>query len=180
MIRRHYPETDTLMETMRLPEFAECDTEMVVLSTDYQHAGRGQHDHHWESARGENLLLGIIIHPTHYKAAEQKKLSDDIAEAVRLTVSQYLQSAGMEEAWMKQPNDIYVGKKKIAGMLIEHDLQGTQILTTRIGLGLNVNQKEFLSDAPNPCSLATLLNKDFDREEILNTLLQNLESTIIS
>lgn len=178
MIRRHYPETDTLMECMRLPEIMTLDANMVVLSTDFQRTGRGQHDHHWESARGENLLLGIIIHPIHYKAADQKRLSDNIAEAVRRTVSHYLALEGHEEAWMKQPNDIYVGKLKIAGLLIEHDLQGTHILTTRIGLGLNVNQRTFTSDAPNPCSLATLLNKEYDREEVLDRLLQNLKITV--
>lgn len=178
MIRKHIPETNTLMEDMLLPEIVALESDMVVLSTDFQRAGRGQHDHRWESARGENLILGIIIHPTNYQAAEQKRLSDDIAEAVRLTVSHYLKQEGHEEAWMKQPNDIYVGKQKIAGLLIEHDLQGSKILTTRIGLGLNVNQRTFGSDAPNPCSLATLLNKEYDREEVLNLLLHHLKNTI--
>lgn len=178
MFLKYIPETITLMEDMLLPEIVALDPDMVVLSTDFQQAGRGQHDHHWESARGKNLLLGIIIHPTSYQAAEQKQLSDDIAEAVRLTVSHYLTNRGIEEAWIKQPNDIYVGTKKIAGLLIEHDLQGDSILTTRIGLGLNINQQTFSSDAPNPCSLATLLNRQFNREEVLDLLLFNLHKCI--
>lgn len=177
MNRIHINETDTLMRDMLREEYYSLDPDMVVLSTDFQTAGRGQHDHKWESARGENLILGIIVHPIHYPVAEQKRLSDDIADCVRLTVNHWLAEKQLE-AWVKQPNDIYVGTKKIAGLLIEHDVQNFTILTTRIGLGININQTIFLSDAPNPCSLATLLSHPVDREEVLEYLISLLERQI--
>lgn len=177
MTRRHYTETRSLMDDMLLPENIGLDADCVVLTADFQTAGRGQHDHKWESARGKNLTLGVIIHPTSYAANEQKRMSDDIAEAVRLTVNHFLDEIGTK-AWMKQPNDIYVGDKKIAGMLIEHDLRGKQIITTRIGLGLNINQTIFESDAPNPISLSILLNHDLDIEDVLNTFLSNLQRLV--
>lgn len=173
----HISETDTLMRDMLRKEYYSQDPDMVVLSTDFQTTGRGQHDHKWESARGENLILGIIIHPSHYPVAEQKRLSDDIANCVCLTLNHWLIEKKIE-AWVKQPNDIYVGTKKIAGLLIEHDVQNSTILTTRIGLGININQTVFLSDAPNPCSLASLLSHPVNREEVLVRLIGLIENQI--
>lgn len=173
MFRKHIPETITLMEDMKRTENVMLDADMVVLSTDFQTAGRGQHDHKWESARGENLILGIIVHHPKYEPSQQKQLSDDVANAVRCTVDHWLKENGLS-AWVKQPNDIYVGDKKLSGLLIEHDIQGGAILLTRIGIGINVNQTHFRSDAPNPCSLATLLSHPVDREQVLDLLLQNL------
>ncbi|MDQ9829531.1 hypothetical protein RFX70_12015, partial [Acinetobacter baumannii] len=58
---------------------------------------------------------------------------------------------------VKWPNDIYVGNKKIAGILIEHKITGMYIGNSICGVGLNVNQEHFLSDAPNPISLFQLI-----------------------
>lgn len=170
MIHRYIPQTETLMLDMLKPEYFELDPDLVVLSTDYQTAGRGQHDHKWESARGENLILGIIIHPTSYPAKEQKQLSDTIAGIVSQVVNEWLKER-LLSSWIKQPNDIYVGNKKLAGLLIEHDVQAGLISTTRIGLGININQTIFLSDAPNPCSLHTILGHPVDREAVLQRLI---------
>lgn len=177
MFCKHIPETVTLMEDMKHTENVMLDAEMVVLSTDFQTAGRGQHDHKWESARGENLILGIIIHHPKYEPSQQKRLSDDVAEAVKCTVDHWLKERELS-AWVKQPNDIYVGSKKLAGLLIEHDIQGEGILLTRIGIGLNVNQTQFRSDAPNPCSMATLLSHSVDRNQVFNLLLQKLNAFV--
>ena len=174
MIHRHIQETETLMKDMLREEYYTLDPTMVVLSTDYQTAGRGQHDHKWESARGKNLILGFIVHPTAYSARDQKQISDIVAEVVGKTMDYWLAEKGLC-TWMKQPNDIYVGKQKLAGLLIEHDVAGGRILTTRIGLGININQEVFLSDAPNPCSLHTLLGHPVSREEVLARLIKYME-----
>lgn len=177
MTIHHIPTTTSLMDDMRLPHLVQLDAHMVVLTTDYQSAGRGQHTHHWESAPSENLLLGIIVHPSHYLPSQQKQLSDDVAAAVCRAVSPWLSPAGLT-AWVKQPNDIYVGRLKLAGLLIEHDIQSSRILTTRIGLGLNVNQDVFHSSAPNPCSLRTLLGHPVPRHHVLTNLIQEIEKAL--
>lgn len=168
MIRHHFQQTMSLMDDMRRPEWAEAAADLVVLTADYQTAGRGQGDHCWESARGENLLVGFVFH-SRMEASRQKRISDGVVEAVCRTVEPLLRTHGLE-VWMKPPNDIYVGGKKIAGLLIEHDVRNGLLVTTRVGIGLNVNQTEFVSDAPNPCSLATLTGQSYDREALLQTL----------
>lgn len=171
----HIPETLTLMEDMRLPSYVAADSKMVVLTTDFQRQGRGQHDHKWESSRGENLLVGIILHHTPaYPAARQKQISDDVANAIRASVEELLPPA-VGKVWVKPPNDIYVEGSKIAGILIEHDVQSAGISCTRIGLGINVNQTKFLSDAPNPCSLASLTGNTFNTMAILDLFLRHFE-----
>ena len=75
---------------------------------------------------------------------------------------------------IKWPNDIYVGDRKICGILIENRLQGSTIKDSIVGIGLNVNQASFLSDAPNPVSLFQLLGKEVDREELLDVFLKQL------
>ena len=72
------------------------------------------------------------------------------------------------EARVKWPNDIYVGDRKIAGILIEHSVAGMNIEHTIIGLGLNVNQREFVSNAPNPVSMWQLLGGETDVEQVLD------------
>ena len=76
---------------------------------------------------------------------------------------------------IKWPNDIYVGDRKICGILIENRLQGAAIKDSIIGIGLNVNQRVFLSDAPNPVSLYQLTGQETDREALLQQLLTAFE-----
>ena len=76
---------------------------------------------------------------------------------------------------IKWPNDIYVGDKKICGILIENRLQGSIIKDSIVGIGLNVNQAVFLSDAPNPVSLLQLLGHEVDREALLQRFLKALD-----
>ena len=75
---------------------------------------------------------------------------------------------------MKWPNDIYWRDKKICGMLIENDLTGHSLYCSVIGIGININQREFLSDALNPISLVQITGREYDREEILNSFLKRL------
>jgi BirA family biotin operon repressor/biotin-[acetyl-CoA-carboxylase] ligase len=77
---------------------------------------------------------------------------------------------------IKWPNDIYVGDQKICGVLIENRLQGTEIKESIIGIGLNVNQREFKSDAPNPVSLYQLSDLETDLDELLIKFLTEFDS----
>jgi BirA family biotin operon repressor/biotin-[acetyl-CoA-carboxylase] ligase len=131
------------------------DMTMVIANT--QTAGRGQRGNSWESDPGCNLTFTLFCRPKGVAPAEQFAISEASALAVADTLAGY----GVE-ARVKWPNDVYVDDRKISGILIEHSLQGGNIEHTRIGIGLNVNQPEFHSDAPNPVSIRMIIGHDSD------------------
>lgn len=137
-----------------------------VVVTESQSRGRGQRGHGWESRAGENLTLSLVLEPEFLPPTKQFLLS----ECVALGVRDMLEGYGIE-AKVKWTNDIYVGKSKITGILIEHKLQGPCLARTIVGIGLNVNQVEFSRDLPNPISMAQVAGREFDRSEVLERLL---------
>lgn len=165
----HIPVCTSLMDSMRNLSAPPHDT-VVVLTTDFQTAGRGQGCHVWESAQEQNLLVGILWPQPPFAPARQQDLSLRVANAVCSTLQPLLAPYGLQ-AWVKPPNDVWVGESKIAGILIEHDIRGGAILATRIGIGLNVNQDQFPASLPNPCSLRTLTGCAYSRDDILQNLL---------
>lgn len=136
-----------------------------------QTAGRGQRGHKWESAEGENLTFSIVLEPSFLAVSRQFMLSEAVALAVADTLAQY----GIE-ACIKWTNDIYVGDRKICGMLLEHNIQEGYLARTVAGIGLNVNQAEFAGWVSNPCSMASLSGKRYDTMEIFGKFLDNMET----
>ena len=144
-----------------------------VVVADYQTAGRGCGTNKWESECGQNLLYSMMVHPTSVPANKQFVVSMAVANSIAKTVSKYVKNVSV-----KWPNDIYVCDRKLCGILIENRLQGGVIKDSVIGVGLNVNQLRFVSDAPNPISLANLTGRLFDREELLQELLENFDAEL--
>ena len=178
----HIEETDSTNRWMK----ENGKGEMVVVA-DYQTAGKGCGSNSWEAERGQNLLFSVMIHPKSLQAKNQFIITQVISVALCKTLESWIRpplapptQEGNTEISIKWPNDIYVGDKKICGVLIENRLQGRMIKDTIIGIGLNVNQTEFKSDAPNPVSLKQLIGKDTDREEVLNTFIEQLNVTVKS
>ena len=134
---------------------------------EYQTAGTGCGSNSWESERGKNLTFSMLIHPTEITAQEQFRITEITSVALCETLERYLG----QRVEIKWPNDIYVGDRKICGMLIENRLQGSMIKDCIIGIGLNVNQMQFLSDAPNPVSVKQLTGQETDRAEMLEAFL---------
>ncbi len=141
-----------------------------VVWADFQTAGRGQRGHVWHSQRGENLTFSVVLEPLFVAIAEQFSVS----EVVALSLVDMLAEYGIE-AKIKWTNDIYVGDKKLVGILIEHSLAATTLRRTIVGVGINVNQREFDSSIPNPVSMAQLLDKQLDAEEVLKCFLTHLQ-----
>lgn len=158
----HVDETASTMLDLQQPPYANATAPFLLLTADYQTAGRGQRGTHWEAARGENLLFGIRLHPHAVRPSRQFLLSEVQALAVAETLEEIV--GGIRVKW---PNDIYWLDTKICGMLLEHTLVGSQIDTTITGVGLNVNQVVFESDAPNPMSLRQITGSIFDREQLM-------------
>ena len=137
-----------------------------IVVTDNQTQGRGQASNAWESAPEANLTFSIILYPLLVKASEQFILSKVISLAVYDFISDFV-SAGVSVKW---PNDVYVDDKKIAGILIENFVTGEYLTKTIAGIGVNINQQQFESDAPNPVSLFQLTGKIYDLEDCLKAL----------
>lgn len=137
-----------------------------VAVADFQTSGHGQKGNSWESEPGKNLLFSILSHPLELKVQEQFFISESIALAVADSVT----AATGEHFSVKWPNDIYWHDKKLAGILIENTLQGSRILDSITGVGLDVNQEVFRSDAPNPVSLKNITGRDYDRDVLLEDI----------
>ena len=136
--------------------------EIQLVTTDYQSHGHGQVNTVWESARAENLTFSFAFRPRHVAATEQFLLSEIACLAVAHTLDAYTE--GISVKW---PNDVYHRDRKICGMLLTHTLHGAQIADTLVGIGLNLNQKRFEGDAPNPVSLRQIIGRSVDREQVL-------------
>lgn len=169
----HIEETDSTNRWLK----AHGEGTMVVVA-DYQTAGKGCGTNSWESERGKNLTFSMLIHPTDIPASQQFRITEVVSVALCEVLEQYLLTVPepAEGPSIKWPNDIYMGDKKICGVLIENRLQGNVIVDSIIGIGLNVNQTEFVSDAPNPVSLRQLLGREIDREALLHDFLETLET----
>ncbi len=125
----------------------------TIVTTDNQTAGRGQRGNSWESEPGMNLTFTMLMRPEKFAAIRQFSLSEAVAVAIVDVIGEELEIF----TEIKWPNDIYWRDNKLAGILIEHAVMGSEIMHTIIGVGLNVNQTKFLSDAPNPISLRQIL-----------------------
>ena len=159
---------DTLPSTndeATAPQYVEGD----IILAQCQTAGRGQRGHTWESREGENLTFSLLLEPLFLSPSEQFLIS----ECVALGVCDALLHYGIE-AQIKWTNDIYIGDRKLAGILIEHKLQGSALARTVAGIGLNVNQKAFSDDLPNPISMAQAIGWEFDREQVLQIVATSL------
>lgn len=153
--------TNDLAFTLPLPQ----STEIMVISSDEQTAGRGQGENTWESEAGKNLTFSFVCRSEFLKPAEQFVVLQAASLAVRHMLAKIC-----DNVTIKWPNDIYIGDKKASGTLIQCDLEQENIRRIVIGIGVNVNQKKFVGDAPNPVSLLNITNKEHSREDLLHAI----------
>ncbi len=143
--------------------------EGFVVQAGFQTAGKGQIGNSWESEPGKNLLFSMVLYPTHIPVDRLFLISQLVSLAIKQTLDEY--ADGITVKW---PNDIYWNDKKVVGILIENSLQNNKIKSVVIGVGLNVNQKVFVSNAPNPVSLLQITNKRQNRKMLLQKIQQNI------
>lgn len=120
----------------------------TILIAEHQTAGRGQRGNSWKSNPGENLTFSLVIYPENIPANQQYHISMMAA----LAASDAIRSAGVN-CMIKWSNDLYVGDKKIGGILIEHSLKNNLVRKSIIGIGINVLQRLFDPSLPNPTSI---------------------------
>lgn len=145
----------------------EQEDEMVVAVADFQTAGKGQGSHTWESEAGKNLLFSIKVNPRWVPVRQQFLLSMAGAIAIKEALETYVDGIAL-----KWPNDVYWNDKKISGTLIETSIDSKGIKTCIFGIGINVNQEAFHSDAPNPVSLRQILGHEVDKDELLQKVIE--------
>lgn len=148
---------------------AEDVEEYTVVYTDMQTCGRGQQNNNWESEDGKNILFSMVVFPQFVRAGKQFVISQIASLAVKDTLSEYV-----DNITIKWPNDIYWNEKKICGILIENSLIDDSILHSVIGIGVNINQEIFRSNAPNPVSLKQITNKTYDTKTILDAIAKRI------
>ncbi len=142
-----------------------------VICAERQSAGRGQRGNKWISGEGKNITFSVVLEPSFLKAREQFLVSQITALALVDTLAEY----GIV-AMIKWTNDIYVGERKIVGVLIENRLSGTTLSRSIIGVGININQLIFDPSLPNPTSmiLERADNMELSRQEVLNKFYESL------
>jgi BirA family transcriptional regulator, biotin operon repressor / biotin---[acetyl-CoA-carboxylase] ligase len=144
--------------------------EGTLVITDQQTAGRGQRGNTWEAHPGMNLTFSVIVKPIFLAIKDQFLLS----MVTSLAIHNYLTETCNEAVYIKWPNDILIKQFKICGILIENQLVGEQFSNAIIGIGLNINQRQFAVSSAT--SLSLVMGKDFVLQAVLEGLLSHVES----
>ena len=117
-----------------------------------------------------NILLSLSCFPQDVKACDQFILSQAMSLGIFDALNFYLQEP-LSKLSIKWPNDIYYKDYKICGFLVSCDIEGPLVSRCILGAGINVNQRDFESDAPNPISLAMIKGCSIDRMELIRRML---------
>lgn len=169
---------DTLESTNNYCKLLDPNTvgEFTVICAHSQTAGIGQQGNVWVSEPNKNLTFSIILKPTFLKATDQYLLTMAIAIAVAENIESHLSVLNSPfSVHIKWPNDIYIGDKKVCGILTTNQISGSRIIQSICGIGLNINQTTFPEWVPNPTSLKLESGQNFQLDTILLTLLKNIE-----
>lgn len=146
--------------------------ENILVSTNYQEKGRGQRSNIWESEKNMNILISFLyVHTTNNY--DLFKFNMLISLAIYDFLSKYFKT-GLKIKW---PNDLMINNKKIAGVLVQNIESNFKSI---IGVGININQKEFKNFSPQATSFSNELNKEFNRNALLLELMNNFENYLIN
>lgn len=179
-IKRHRLQTvHSTNSFLRELNGGDASFDMELATTEFQTAGRGQKGNSWESEQSKNLLFSILLHPVYVQPSKQFCISEAIALAVVKSLKEIVADELVAKDFsVKWPNDIYWKNKKIAGILIENELFGSTIRDCIVGVGININQQIFLSDAPNPVSLYNILGVNTNVEEVLDAIIKQFVANV--
>ena len=142
--------------------------------TNNQTSGRGQMNNSWISEPYKNLTFSLFTTLKKVKVEHQAYLNF----AVSLAIYDVLLEYDVPNLYIKWPNDIMSGKKKICGILIENTFSHSRIKNTIIGIGLNVNQEKFHKNLTNASSLKIILKKSIELEALMNTIINHINLKI--
>ena len=168
---------ETVSTNLSAKEAGEQEDEKNILRgmlfiADKQTAGVGRRGRSWESPEGENIYMSLL-----FKPEMEPSKAPMLTLVMAVAVSEGIKKTCNLDTQIKWPNDIIFNKKKVCGILTEMALEGTAIKYVVIGVGINVNQKEFvpeLRDKATSLILETLgeHDREFDRETIISSVLE--------
>lgn len=173
IVGKHIVRLNSVDSTNNYANIQLKDNELIegtVFLAYEQSGGRGQLKNSWESEPGSNLTFSIVLFPDFLDIRRQFMLSKVVTLGIHKALNKYVDSLRI-----KWPNDIYAGDRKLGGILIENSIMNACIKSSVIGIGINVNQTRFYSEAPNPVSLSMLAKKDFDKELILSEIFSGID-----
>lgn len=159
--------------TLLREQYTDALPHLYTIRTDYQTAGRGQAGNTWESEKGKNLLFSTLLRHKELHATEQWRISMWVAITLWEVLAKHLDK---ERLTIKWPNDIYYGDKKLVGILIENALIGQYVEHSIVGIGVNVHQMNWQSNAPNPISMKEITGREYDIEGLLNEWICSMKS----
>lgn len=143
----------------------------TVVVAKNQTQGKGQMGTTWNSQSGKNLIMSVLVKNVLKNTEEIFHLN----VAIALSVIQVLEEFNLPKLSIKWPNDIMSDVKKICGILIENSFKSDKTIESVVGIGLNVNQKEF-DNLPKASSITLIMQQEFDLDLILNRLLFCIEN----
>ena len=126
--------------------------------THAQTNGKGQRGKSWQTGKGQNIALSIVLEPEGLQVAQQFRLS----VAVSLACFDFFSKYAGDETKIKWPNDIYWCDRKAGGILIENIIKGSNWHFAVIGIGININQTAFDDSLPNPVSLKQITGQTYE------------------
>ena len=155
-----------------LIELAEKEqvAEGLVVVCEEQLNGKGQRSNSWISEPGKNLTFSLYLTPD-LSIQEHFALS----KMVSISIIDFLKDFALNELTIKWPNDIYIKDKKVGGILIENKILGKRVVSSVIGIGLNINQEEFTTDLLNPTSVINQTGNTNNLKECLTSLFIYIE-----
>jgi BirA family biotin operon repressor/biotin-[acetyl-CoA-carboxylase] ligase len=142
----------------------------VVVVAEHQTAGRGRLDRTWEAPARSAITVSVLVRPSRVAAATWSWLPLIAGLAVAATLRRTAEVA----ATLKWPNDVMVGDRKIAGILVERIDAPTTPSAAVIGIGLNVSQRADELPVPEATSLLIEGAATVDRSVLLKAVLRNL------
>ena len=162
--------TNDYLKTLIQRRFVENFT---IIIAENQTNGRGQMGSEWSVEQGKNLTFSVLVKDLLLEINHIFHLN----VAVAVSVVDALSFLEIKDLTIKWPNDIMAEGKKIGGILIENSIKSDGEIFSIVGIGLNVNQKNF-EYLPKASSISILKDREFDKHEILATILQNLGRNI--
>lgn len=167
--RLHLPRTGSTMDDL-LALARIGAPEGTVVTTDYQETGQGRAGRRWDVPPGSALLMSVLLRPSLPAAA-----LTPLSLLVALAVADTLRDTYDIDARIKWPNDIFVGGRKICGVLLRtHAIAGAPFPIVIVGTGINANvPREAMPEAAT--SLACECGEPVDVVELRDRLLASLD-----
>ena len=154
-----------LKEIVRKNEISES----MIIVANFQNKGVGQRNSSWESKKNKNLLFSMFLSNDNLKSSLISYLNIITSLSIIYTLKKYIDN---EDIKIKPPNDILLNNKKISGILIETKISKNYFKEIIIGVGVNINQKNFSFKGYEPTSLIHHTQKKINRKIFLNSFIE--------